>query len=796
MELSLFEKSEIELVDGALEEIEENFIYVRDLIGLKTDESEILAILQTRSIQGEHEIISRGVLYGILTGMDWLSYLLLTSRDNFQTACNTLSMMLPKLKSTQRAVWLFTQLWKTESPAFTGLFMTILRSLDLVNEIKTQLDWINTQQFASLVFYKVLRGASLLAAEGMPVLFDHIHIISQIWIHRRDACISIGRDLVRIVSSLAESGGIEHIWNDLFASGRDGAPLYWSLLCTPTHPKFHSVLLKPEIENKLAFIVENGYQSNYTRYLKWIMETYNDHVLDDLVRFIVNYPVEKENVHRWQIVAWLLTNETDHQIQASIKQALVYDCLFFNSQDQAYIIEPAMSFLKHSITNCPKIAEELLEFMLTSAELYDKRSTPRIMRSLKDCFTVACTQGFFPSLQSLIGDERIDGNIRTRLKELLEATTHDGDLSPPAALFEKEDTSLSAPRSFVDYLGEIAFVFANEPNFDILMEMIHKSQLVNEDLCSFVIKCLTHEFIQPLTLDLPQNSVLYQIFLHSETNARLRELLKLLHAAESSIGVRLLVYSLQKNSKLYQQFEDQLERDLLASLQDISLETLHWVFPEVFAKLSKLVTPNIIHFFLQTTDMKLLHKVEQDLMLDSYSILSNKLSQVLEKSDEFSSSEKIYLWKLIQAEIKPDQIGKLLDHFQHSLPLGNQWESLSGLVCYLCSHTSQINIENVKQILTLPAKYCKITVSVVLVGIKVEFIEEAVLEIIKKAQFQGQINILKHLKHWIEQDGKLASIVKTKSLQEVLISTMQALSSDYFREFSCLLETSRQLYSS
>lgn len=138
--------------------------------------------------------------------------------------------------------------------------------------------------------------------------------------------------------------------------------------------------------------------------------------------------------------------------------------------------------------------------------------------------------------------------------------------------------------------------------------------------------------------------------------------------------------------------------------------------------MSSSITPNIIHFFLQITDMKLLSRIEQDLMLENFSMLSNRIVQVLEKSEEFSSTEKIYLWKLIQAEIKPEQINKILDYFQHALPLGNQWESLSGLLCFLCSHQAQITVDEVKQILTLPAKFCKITVSVVLGGIKAEFV--------------------------------------------------------------------------
>lgn len=70
MELNLFEKSELEVLEAPLQEIEDSFVHVKDLISLKTDDSEVLAILQNKSIQGEHEIITKGIVYGILLGLD------------------------------------------------------------------------------------------------------------------------------------------------------------------------------------------------------------------------------------------------------------------------------------------------------------------------------------------------------------------------------------------------------------------------------------------------------------------------------------------------------------------------------------------------------------------------------------------------------------------------------------------------------------------------------------------------------------------------------------------------------
>ena len=69
-----------------------------------------------------------------------------------------------------------------------------------------------------------------------------------------------------------------------------------------------------------------------------------------------------------------------------------------------------------------------------------------------------------------------------------------------------------------------------------------------------------------------------------------------------------------------------------------------------------------------------------------------------------------------------------------------------------------------------------------------EIIDEAICFILAKAQFQGQINLLKHLKLWVESESRLVDILRGKNLQNILSSTLHILSSDYFKEFSGLLE--------
>lgn len=620
---------------------------------MKSDESDILATLQSRAVQGEHDQIVKGLLYGILAGEEWLKLLVLTSRDQLTAACTSLMLLIPRLKTKQRALWLVQQFLKINSPAFPDLFLKCLRTFDMTTLLKTEIEALCTHpsNLAPLIFYKILRVTAQQARDPHPSLIDYTAILTHIWRRRREACYSIGRDLVRVLAMLSDTSGIEHIWNDLSIAGRDNNPLYWCLLCTPTHSKIHSMLLNPSLEEKLIFVIEKAEGNTYIRYLKWIADTINETQLPDVVRYIVHYVPARESTPRWRVIGWFLSVSNDPMIQASVKQALIFDCLFFNSQqDSFYTIEPAMSLLKFSISRLPEVAEELLDFMLKSAEHYDKRSRPAIMRSLKETIQVATARGIFPSLDFITSHDKLNEDIRSRLAEVLNVPAN-GVESVPSQIYEHEDASISASQTLIDKLGDIAISFANEPSIEGFKDLLKKANTVSEELVSFILKVITHELIStPVTGSEP--TTLNDIFRESETNPHCKEALKAMYNADGSLGVRLLIYSLTCDSVLYTEFEPKLERDLKAAMQDMSFETLNWLFPRIFGKYPALINSNVIQIFLQIANTDLLFAVELDLARGKYTLLGDKLSAVLEKSAEFSSVEQLYIWKLISAELK------------------------------------------------------------------------------------------------------------------------------------------------
>ena len=60
-------------------------------------------MLQKRILAGEHDMISFGLVYGILLGHNWLDYLSTVARDKFKAAGRALKVLLPSLAVLDRA---------------------------------------------------------------------------------------------------------------------------------------------------------------------------------------------------------------------------------------------------------------------------------------------------------------------------------------------------------------------------------------------------------------------------------------------------------------------------------------------------------------------------------------------------------------------------------------------------------------------------------------------------------------------------------------------------------------------
>lgn len=698
MSFNFLDKLSIELPDSNLQDLYYSFTQLQSQLRQPMSDSEVLKILNLYIQSGETEKLSKALVCGSLSGLDWSKYLFIGSQDLLVSACTALQSLLPVIKSRAFALNLFTKLWKSSIPGFSDLFLSFLRTFEFPSELKSELDWILSSQFVSLIFYKVLKLASLACVDGNPSLSDYTYLILYLWRHKREHCLSIGRDLMRIIPSLAETAGIESVWNDLFTQNRDSSHLYWLILCTPTQLKFHSVLLSPSLEAKIVYVIENSTGINYTRYLKWIIEEFGEFMIPDIVRFIVCYPGNKEATPRWQIICWLLGCSSDRQIQANAKQALIFDALFFNQADQIYTIEPLMSILKHSLAKTPHITEEILEFLLTSAELYDRRSIAGMMRSLRECFSIAYYNRLSPSLDTFMNDDRIDPSIKAKLSELVDSSCN-------SESSHDEETPPNTPRSFESY-GEIGNDFTNEPSFDKFIQILEKNP-INKDLAHYILRSLPHELSSPILMEIPKNSVIHQMFSKAENDEKIAAFVEIAMGIESLLAIRVLIYSLHNKSNLYFKIENNLEKDLRVCTDEVSLETLNWIFPQLLIK--QKITPAILMFFLANATHEVLLLAEFNLYSSTYKLISPYLVETLQLAANLSVIEKNCLWRLITAEIPTSCLSTLIEYCASEYSPEN-W---SGLLDYFQVHCSEIQSSHVHSLLTLPFHLCSVVAALI-----------------------------------------------------------------------------------
>lgn len=759
----------------------------------KSDETERITALQSRSVQGEHDYINKGLVYGLLAGEDWMRILLMCSRDQFQIACATMKMLLPRLKEIAKGQQLLVSLMRLDTPAFTDLLLDTVRRFDCVALFKAELDWLASQpNIASLVFYKSLTQAIADANRNGSMVAEYISTALQIWQRCRDHCVGIGRDLMRLLGSLTEVPGLELIWNELSLS--IGQPLlYWRILSASTNMSFHSILLNPEVETRLIFIVEQVPVGNCVRYLKWLIEPVANHSLPDVMRFLVHLRTTSRLTPRWKIAGWLLGLVCSPHTKAHLKQALIFDVLFpanpGSPGEQLEAIRTVMELMADSLNSKPELAEELLEFIMLSAELYDIHAKGFLIRNVKESFARAEAERLFPAIEELIKDERISFEVRSRLNEFYSEPCAELYSPLPLAL---EESLLVVQQEIIDFLGEAGVNFAQLPSMETLYEVLGKKPKLDEEFAGFVLKVLSYELIVLPNIEF-QDSFLWNLFLAAELDLVLKELVGLCEAQDASFAMMLLIYSVKTQSKLYVYRPEKLLRDIKASLNDFSLNTLTWLMPKVFEQSSQSISLSMLHFFLQVATPDLMRQVEADLLFKKYKLFEHRLEAVVQSSQDYAHSEQLYLWKLIVAEVAYDQAEDLLNAFAKLSDLKAAWEAKSGFQQFFSLHGSSVDIAMAKKLIALPSKVLAQSISLILLRVKPTVVrntqvEGAVVEALhsQSSSFQVQTNKLRHLMHW--QMTVLRGIVSAKSVQDALTEMFQGLSSECLKEFGGLLD--------
>lgn len=214
---------------------------------------------------------------------------------------------------------------------------------------------------------------SLLALRQREVTFV-IALLRDKWTD----CITIGRDLVRVLQNVARIPEFETLWRQILLQPQTLSPKFTGvlqILQTRTSRRFLQSRLTPEMERKLVFLTSNVRFGLQKRYQDWFTKQYlfnpeSQALRYDVIRFIVgvihptNELLSSDIIPRWAVIGWLLTSCGSPAVLANCKLALFYDWLSYDPEkDNIMNIEPAMLLMWNSIPKHASITAGLLDFL-------------------------------------------------------------------------------------------------------------------------------------------------------------------------------------------------------------------------------------------------------------------------------------------------------------------------------------------------------------------------------------------------------------------------------------------------
>jgi hypothetical protein len=107
--LSILNTTSYKPIDDSVAEIIRTYEGVKESTRFNPEET--MEALQKRILNGEHDSISVGLVYGILLGHNWADYLIALARDKFKAASHGLTTLLPFLSALPAAAQLAVNMY-------------------------------------------------------------------------------------------------------------------------------------------------------------------------------------------------------------------------------------------------------------------------------------------------------------------------------------------------------------------------------------------------------------------------------------------------------------------------------------------------------------------------------------------------------------------------------------------------------------------------------------------------------------------------------------------------------------
>nr|XP_018909585.1 PREDICTED: integrator complex subunit 3 [Bemisia tabaci] len=427
---------------------------VNNLSEKEAQNSLISAICKDKA---HEEIVSLGLLVIILSepqnAAKGYRDLTLVSRDGLALVLSHVSQIIERWSRLQDRVraqllWLIRELVRNAVPGTDTLCWNILRhaasgdisprNLFLVEHLldifQENRPWLEKYPLLlASVVYSYLRFIEDHFNPGLTTLRQkEISFIVPLLRDKFNECLVIGRDLVRLLQSVAKIPEFELLWKDILHNPKSLSPNFTGvlqLLQTRTSRRFLQSRLTPEMERKLCFLSGSVRFGNHKRYQDWYQRQYlatpeSQTLRCDLIRFIVGviHPTNEllcsDIIPRWAIIGWLLTTCTSTVAAANAKLALFYDWFFFDSEkDNIMNIEPAILVMHHSMKYHPPVTASLLDFLCRIIPHFYPPLMEKVKNGVYSSLRQILEKRVLPSLCPIFDSDKLDKELRASVRE-------------------------------------------------------------------------------------------------------------------------------------------------------------------------------------------------------------------------------------------------------------------------------------------------------------------------------------------------------------------------------------------
>ncbi|PAA79905.1 hypothetical protein BOX15_Mlig000413g4 [Macrostomum lignano] len=474
----LIQQDAIEVVPDAVKLLQSAYNEVKQLLNsIEDSESAMNDVLLKHSLTSHNacNAVQLGLLYSSLCEPAFAAkafkFLLLTTKDNLNLAVTEISRLLgeywAKLLDTPRRqlLWLFHELVKSNTINAEHVLHHLLRrmtggDLSPLNLwlVETVLDilsqhrhnWLDKKAVVPVVVYSYLR---IIADHAAPVSHGlqgalerlrkrEIDFVLPLLRDNFTDCLSIGRDLLRLLQDLAKLPEFERLWSEILHSPTSLSPKFTGvsqLLAQPPSPVCITSRLTHDMEQRIKWYLKFVHMGSHKRYLDWLTRKYlntpeSQSLRVDWIRFVVtqvhpsNETIASEVVQRWAFISWLILSCTSPTVVCNMKLALYYDWLMFDpAQHNLMNIEPGVLVIQNNLARSHQqhLAIGMLDFLCRLADNYYPALAGDLRRRLRLCLLSAVERKVVHSLAHIFDlakmDKQMHGLLRHTFADLVPA---------------------------------------------------------------------------------------------------------------------------------------------------------------------------------------------------------------------------------------------------------------------------------------------------------------------------------------------------------------------------------------